>query len=69
MPTKVPTFTSALEQFWPDALLAATNDSYDLNPGLLCASRSSYFTDFIVIFTAAKEVMLSLCLFACSFVC
>ena len=47
MPTKVPryqggAFAEAREQFWPDALPAATNDSYgyqwELNPGSLGAS-------------------------------
>ena len=48
MPTKVPRHqdwtTGALEQFWHDALPAATNDSYGfqrvLNPGMLAVSPS-----------------------------
>ena len=42
MPTKIDgTFIGGRELFWPDALHAATNDSYryrrELNPGLLGA--------------------------------
>ena len=45
MPTKIgTTFTSALEQFWPDLLPAATNTSYrnqqELIEGLLCSIPS-----------------------------
>ena len=35
MPTKIDrTFTSACEQFWPDPLSAATNDSYKHQRGV-----------------------------------